>query len=114
MPTGRHVLANEVRPDGQLAVPAVDEAQQLDRARAAEIDQRVGRRANGASGVQDVVYENDGLVGDVDRDRRRAQRAGCALVDVVAVEGDVQLAERGSFTFELQNALLHAAGEREA
>src|SRR5260370_41777403 len=42
---GGHVLADVVRPDRQLAMPAVDEDRQLDRARSPEIHQPVQGRA---------------------------------------------------------------------
>ena len=42
----RQVLADVVGLDRQLAVAAVDEHDQLDRARPAEVDQRVERRAD--------------------------------------------------------------------
>src|ERR1700682_4367209 len=44
---GGHVLPYVVRPDRKLAVPAIDEHGQLDRARASEIHQRVHGSAGG-------------------------------------------------------------------
>src|SRR5579872_2795391 len=40
---GRHVLADVVRSDRQLTVPSIDENRELDRARAAELDERLHR-----------------------------------------------------------------------
>src|SRR5947208_8984881 len=62
---GGHVLAHVVGADRQLAMAAVDEDRQLDRARSPEIEQRVHRRARGASAVDHVVYEHDHLAVDV-------------------------------------------------
>ena len=56
---GRHVLADVVGADRQLAMAAVDEHRQPDRAGTAEVDQGVHRRADRAPGVEDVVDEHD-------------------------------------------------------
>src|SRR5437660_484275 len=53
-----HVLADVVGPDGQLAMAAVDQHRELDRARPAELHQRVHRRAHGAA-VPDHVVDQD-------------------------------------------------------
>ena len=55
---GRDVLADVVDLDRQLAVAAVDERHHLDRARAAEVHQRVHRRADGAPGAGHVVHQD--------------------------------------------------------
>ena len=67
---GREVLADVVGPDRQLAVAAVDQDGELDRARAAEVGQRVERGADGAAGEQDVVDQDDDLVVDRAGQRR--------------------------------------------
>src|SRR5205085_9910189 len=56
---GRQVLAHVVRADRQLPVTAVGENRQLNPVRAAVLDQRVDRGANGAACVEDVVDEDD-------------------------------------------------------
>jgi hypothetical protein len=112
--TGRYVLADVVRTNWQLAVPAVDEADKLDGARPTEVDQRIESRADGAAGVQDVVDQDDRLVRNVDRDRGRAERPRRALVDVVTVQGDVELAEWNLGAFKLQNPLLQTPRKRYA
>ena len=61
-------LPDVVRLDRQLAVAAVDEHDQLDGARPAEVDQRVERGANRPPGVQHVVDEQDLAVVDRERD----------------------------------------------
>ena len=55
---GRDVLADEVGADRQLAVAAVDQHRELDRARAAEVHERVERRAHGAAGEEHVVDQH--------------------------------------------------------
>src|SRR5712691_12430389 len=62
---GRHVLADVVGADGKLAVAAVDEHGELDRAGPPEIHHRVHRRAGGATKVDDVVDEDEDLANAV-------------------------------------------------
>src|SRR5713226_1667027 len=61
---GGHVLADVVGSDRQLAMASVDEHRQLDRARPAEVEQRVHRRPRRASAVDHVVDEHDHLAVD--------------------------------------------------
>src|SRR5438309_4594657 len=56
---GGDVLAHVVRPDGQLAMPAVHQHRQLNGAGAAELDQCVHRRTGGAAVVDDVIHQHD-------------------------------------------------------
>src|SRR6476619_6360387 len=52
----RHVLADVVGLDRQLAVSPVDEHDELNRARAAEVDQRVERGADRSARIEHVVH----------------------------------------------------------
>src|SRR5258708_24524345 len=61
----RHILAGVVGPDGQLAMPSIDEDRELDRARPAEIHQCGHRRACGAAAVDHVIDQDDHLAADV-------------------------------------------------
>ena len=90
-----HVLPDVVRADRQLPVPAVDEHRQLDRARPAEVHQRVHRGPDRPAREQDVVHQDHGLARDVEADRGLVDlgRLG-AQTDVVAVEGDVEDPDR--------------------
>src|SRR5579864_2751375 len=56
---GGHVLADVVGPDGQLPVSAIDQDRELDRAGAAEVHQRIHRRASSPAVVDDVVDQDD-------------------------------------------------------
>ena len=56
---GRHVLADVVGPDRQLAMAAIDEDGEADRLRPAEVDEGVHRGPDRPAGVQDVVDEDD-------------------------------------------------------
>jgi hypothetical protein len=92
---GRHVLADEVRADGQLAVAAVDQHRELDPGRAAEVAEGVQGGPDGPAGVQDVVYQDDGASLDAfGREVGALQRAGRVQPQVVAVHGHVQRADR--------------------
>src|SRR6266511_3774745 len=64
---GRKVLADVVGPDRQLAVAAVCEAGELDSGGAAVVEERVDRRSDGASRVEDVVP----VEGNVERPERK-------------------------------------------
>jgi len=90
-----HVLSHEVGAYRELAVPAIDEHRETDRAGPPVVDERVHRGADGASGEQHVVHENDDLVVDREVQRRLADDRRIADArEVVAVERDVQRAER--------------------
>ena len=92
---GLDLAADEAGFDGQLAVAAVDEDEQLDARGAAVIEQGVERGANGAAGVEDVVHEDDVLAGDGEVDFGGVEdglRGDGG--EVVAVEGDIQDADR--------------------
>ena len=62
--------------------------------RAAELGHRVERGSDGAAGEEDVVDEHDDPAGDVDGHLGRAERLDRPQTDVVAVEGDVERADR--------------------
>ena len=94
---GRQVLADVVGLDRQLAVAAIDQHDQLDGARPAEVDERVERGADRAPGVEHVVDQQDATV--VDRERHfgaphHRLRPHRLAHQVVAVERDVERAGR--------------------
>ena len=78
---GRDVLADVVRADRQLAVPAVDEDGELDARGSAVLEQRVDRGADRASGEEHVVDEHDGLA------PRAGSRAPCPARSAAAWSG---------------------------
>src|SRR5262245_16285708 len=65
---GRHVLADVVGLDRQLAMAAVDQDHELDGSRPSEVDQRVERGARRPAGVEHVVDEDYRPVVDGERD----------------------------------------------
>ena len=81
---------------------AVDQAGELDARRAPVVEEGLDRRADRPAGVQDVVDEDAGLALDRELELRVAddrlgveRRLSPGLDDdVVAVEGDVEGAER--------------------
>src|SRR5690606_3841518 len=88
-------------PDGQLAMTAVHHDRVLDGGRPAHVDDRVERRPGGAAREQHVVNQDDASAVDVEVDLgaldHRLQRD---LGEVVAVQGDVQLADQGPGALE--------------
>ena len=91
----RDVLADVVGPDRQLAMAAIDEDREADRLRPPEVDEGVHRGPDRAAGVQDVVDEDDRRAVQVEREVGALDDG--LLGDerqVVAVEGDVERADR--------------------
>lgn len=100
-----NVLADKVRRDGELTVAAVNEDCQLNTARTAQIHDGVQSGANGTARIQDVVHQHDALavnakgnVGGVDR----GSEIGSV---VIAVEADVEAAERNVDALDLLDLL---------
>src|SRR5947207_10981024 len=97
---GGQVLADVVGADGKLTVAAVGEHGELHPLGPAVAEQRFDRGANRPAGVEDVVDEDarHPLERKVERGRADerlgvAGRLARADMDVVAVKGDVELAE---------------------
>ena len=120
---GGDVLAHVVGADGQLAVAPVDQHRELDAARPAEVEERVDGRADGAPGVEHVVDEHDGGVVEAERQLGAAHLgllAGgqhprfAAHGHVVAVEADVQCAQRHVATAELGQQVAQPLGQHGA
>src|SRR5436305_5751656 len=96
---GRQVLADVVGPDRQLAVSAVGEHGELHARGPAVVEERLDGGADRSPGVEDVVDEDARHSLERELERRRPddglsvqRRLAGAHVDVVAVEGDVELA----------------------
>ncbi|CDN45049.1 hypothetical protein BN871_GH_00050 [Paenibacillus sp. P22] len=101
---GWHVLAYIIGTDRQLPVSAVHEHGKLDRLRPALIHQGVHRRADRASGVQDVIEQDDTLVVDQKRVagsvcRREADRLSLDA-PVIPVSRNVELAASNRRAFD--------------
>src|SRR6476469_6210454 len=118
---GWQVLADVIRADGELAVAAVGEHGQLHALGPAVAEERVDGRADRAAGVEDVVDEDAGhpLEREVERGRAHERlwvprRLAAADVDVVAVEGDVELPERDLRAGEFLDALAQPLCERDS
>ena len=100
----RHVLSDKVGLDRQFAVlaAAVDQDGELDFSRPAEIHELVERGTDRASGVKNVVDENDVLTVDVvvelgaidDRIRSDGRK-------IVAIKRDIEDAVKRPLAFEL-------------
>ena len=111
---GRQVLADVVGADRKLAVAAVGEHRELHPLGSPVVEQRVDRRPGGAPGEQHVVDEHHGAPVEVEVevgavDDRLAP--GLAAVEVVAVEGDVEVAERHLGAGQLADQGVQAAAE---
>ena len=93
----------------------VDEDRELHGPRPADVAQRVQSRADGASGVEDIVDEDD--QGAVDAPLRNGgvlEGTGRLEVEVVAVERDVQRAVRDRDAGEFVDLLSQPRGQGDA
>jgi hypothetical protein len=115
------VLADVIGPDRKLTVAAVSEDGELHPLGAAIFEQRLDRGADRPAGVEDVVdqharhaLEREVEGGRADERLGVAGRLARAHVDVVAVESDVELAERDLGAGELGDAAAQALRERDA
>jgi len=102
-------------------VTAIREYGELHSLRAAELEQRIDRRADGATCVEDVIDEDDRHPFEIEVELRVAderlgttRRAPGAHVDVVAVERDVEPAKRQLDARALRDELAKALSERDA
>src|SRR4029453_11976414 len=112
---GGHVLADVVGAQRQLPVAAVDEDRELHSAGPTDVTQRVQGGAHGATGIEDVVDEDDQCVVDAAlRNRGVLQRPGRLDVEVVAVERDVQRAVRNRDAGEFFDLVGQPGGEGDA
>ena len=98
---GLHHAPDEAGLDGQLAMAAVDQRQQLHPRRAPVIEQRVESRADGAAGVEHIVHQDDVLAlhrkGDLGGAHHRLDIHGR---EIVAVQIDIEDAHRNPAFFE--------------
>ena len=114
---GGQVLADVVGPDRQLAVAAVGEHRQLHPLGPSVVEQRVDAGAHRAPGVEHVVDEHDRRVLDREVDvggvHDRLGR-GVAPGQVVAVEADVDVAERDGLPHQLGHQVAQPGGQHGA
>lgn len=84
-----------VRLDRQFSVAAVDKNGEFDLGRAPVVAQCVERRANGATGEQDIVHKNDVRILN-GKGNFGALEGGVIVkvLEVIAIERDVKNAER--------------------
>jgi hypothetical protein len=93
-------------------VAAVGQHGELHAGGAPVVEQRLDPGARGAAGVEDVVDEHDRVALEPEREvrvvHRRIDRPGR---DVVAVEGDVEVAERHLLVEQIAHQPVQAGGE---
>ena len=95
----------------------VDQHDQLDRLRPAEVDQRIERRPNRPARIEHVVDEQDLLVVDRERDLRAPHdglRSDGVPHQVVAVERDVERAGRHLVAVDAGDGTRETPGHRDA
>jgi hypothetical protein len=110
---GRQVLADEIGADRKLAMSAVNEYGEPDRARTPVVDERIHRRTDRAAGEEHVVDEDDHAPIHRKRDLRLTHdRCVADPCQIVAVQGDVDRAERDVDAFVRSDRRLDARRER--
>ena len=93
-------------------MPAVHQHGQLHRGRTADVHERVERGADGAARVQHVVHEDDVLAVEIEEDVGGVHLGSEMRREVVAVEADVELAERHLRALDGLDLLGQALGEQ--
>src|SRR5262249_29077758 len=113
--TGRgQVLADVIRPDRQLTVPAIDEDRELDHAGPTEVDQRVERGPDRSAREEHVVDQDDRLALDAEGNVGTADDGSASHVEVVTVERDVQRADRQRGAVDASDLLGEPLGQGDA
>ena len=80
-------------------------------ARPSVVNQRVQGRPHGAAGVQHVVHQHHALAGDLRQVARLDAHARPALGQVVAIQPDIERADRDFLALELADGAGDALGE---
>src|ERR1700745_279782 len=92
--------------DREFAMTAIDQHTKLHAAWASVIKERVKRGANGTSGKEDVIGEDDVLVGDIDADVGFLDYgARTESGEIIAVESDVEGADGDRFFLDAADEL---------
>src|SRR6202000_2575578 len=95
--------------DRQLAMPPVDEGEELYPARPAVVEQRIQRGTDGAPGIEHIIDQNDVARIDVEADVALLHhRAYVARRKIVAVKADVQHAGINRMLLDVRNHLREA------
>src|SRR5674476_445828 len=101
---GRHVFADVIRLDGQFAMAAVNQHDELDFFWPAKIVERIHRGARRATGEQHVVHQHHGFTGHIERHDGRMNGRRGALTQIIAVHAHIQNADgNGQFPDFRQN-----------
>src|SRR5688572_4078926 len=89
--TGADAGPDDVRLDRQLPSPAVDQHTEQDPPRPAKVGELIERRADCSAGIEHVVHDNDGLTVDIGQPGLAHYGAGTNGLQIVSIEGDVEL-----------------------
>jgi hypothetical protein len=108
------IFADEIRFDRQVAMTAVDEDGQLNFLRPAKIIEGVHGGPDGAAAEQDVINQDHGFAGDIERDDGRLDVGRGPFVEVIPVHRDIELAERSGVVPDAGKDLAEQLRERHA
>ena len=92
----------------------VNEHRKLDGGRTAQIHEGVERGADGATGIEHVVYKHDGFAVKRKRDVRAVHFGGKVGQEVVAIEADVQASQGRLLTFDFGDLVGQTLGQNVA
>src|SRR5436309_11206856 len=110
-----HLFADDVRLDGELASPPVDQHAEGDALGPSEVGELVERRAHGPPGVEHVVHDDHVLAAQVTGNPRLADDGfGADGFEVVAIQGDVEGTTREDYALVLLDELRNPLGQLDA
>ena len=96
-------------------MPPVDQDSKLDGLRTAGVKHGFDCRANRTPGIDDIIYQDNGLPGQVTGDFSRAglgQRT--QLCQIIPVEGDINTTQRDVFPLETDDIIPEHGSQRHA
>ena len=109
------LLTDEIRFDRKLAMTAIHHHRQLNRTHPPEVAQCVQRGANGTTGVENIIDENDVLIVDVGRNVRASyHRLKRDASEIIAVQINVEDSNRRFVLRRSGHRRSHALSHRDA
>jgi len=111
---GAHRGPDDVSLDRQLPAAAVNQDAEQDPPRPAEVGALIQRGAHRAAGVEHVVHDHDRAAVEVGQARLAHDGSRPDGLQIVAVEGDVELSAGNTGAFGLVDEALEAVGQLDA
>jgi hypothetical protein len=108
-------LRNKIGGDGKFTTAAIYEHGEMDGFGTSQVNEMIDGRSDRSAGVQDIVKQDNRPVIDVEWDARVIDLTlGQEGIEIVAIEGDVHLAQRHFFAIGPFNDLTQPLGKEKA